>query len=268
MKERFEEVKVEIDSPVLNESMESVAEESTSSSFTRENVSPIVNRLNFIEESSKGKIEVPIDIFESVQDFKPVQAELPVELKCFRQEFLPAVGSPDAFLSIPRPDGLEEKTLGLKVLDEPTQQGEVPIAENGSNRLRSVLEKQKIPKIKDAYNNAHEVDDWILKMSEKRSTSTRRSIKEQRQDLEFCKDCDPIMKPFPSEMVEALDDLKYSKAFHPSLDMTLTMYLEMICVFLDVPKMKNSVDRLHLLFHCFQMKGKETTNSSDAISVL
>lgn len=261
--ERFEEVKVEIDSPVLNQSIDSV-EESTSSSFTREDISPIVNRMKFVEEISNGKIEVPIDIFESVQDFKPVQAELPVELKCFGQEFLPAVGSPDAFLSIPRPDGVEENTLGLKFLDEPTKQSQAAEAGN----VRSVFEKQMIPKIKDAYNNAHEVDDWILKMSEKRSTSTPRSMKEQRQDLEFCKEYDQIMKPFPSEMVEALDDVKYSKAFHPSLDMTLSMYLEMICVFLDVPKMKNSVERLHLLFHCFQMEGKEGPSSSDAISVL
>jgi len=45
--------------------------------------------------------------------------EIEAKLKPFIPDFIPAVGDPDAFLKVDRPDGIEE-LLGLHTLDEPS----------------------------------------------------------------------------------------------------------------------------------------------------
>lgn len=51
--------------------------------------------------------------------YRPQILEMETKLKPFLPEFIPAVGDPDAFLKIDRPDGNAE-LLGLTVIDEPS----------------------------------------------------------------------------------------------------------------------------------------------------
>lgn len=51
--------------------------------------------------------------------YRPQILALEIRLKPFIPDYIPAVGDPDAFLKVDRPDGKEE-TLGLYNLDEPS----------------------------------------------------------------------------------------------------------------------------------------------------
>ena len=51
--------------------------------------------------------------------YRPQILEMETKLKPFLPDFIPAVGDPDAFLKIDRPDGAAEM-LGLTVIDEPS----------------------------------------------------------------------------------------------------------------------------------------------------
>jgi hypothetical protein len=58
------------------------------------------------------------ELFQYIQRYKPHDVELESQLKCFIPDYLPSIGQIDAFLKVPRPDGVSAE-LGLKVLDEP-----------------------------------------------------------------------------------------------------------------------------------------------------
>ena len=55
--------------------------------------------------------------------YRPHILEMETKLKPFLPDFIPAVGDPDAFLKIDRPDeylNLPTEFLGLTVIDEPS----------------------------------------------------------------------------------------------------------------------------------------------------
>ena len=58
------------------------------------------------------------DLFEYIQRYKPQKMELESKLKPFVPDYIPAVGEVDAFLKMPKPDGVKED-LGITQLDEP-----------------------------------------------------------------------------------------------------------------------------------------------------
>ena len=58
------------------------------------------------------------DIFEYINRYKPQKIDLESKIKPFIPDYIPAVGEVDAFLKMPKPDGVKED-LGIVVLDEP-----------------------------------------------------------------------------------------------------------------------------------------------------
>ncbi|EWM27836.1 intraflagellar transport protein 46 [Nannochloropsis gaditana] len=58
------------------------------------------------------------EVLAFVTRYQPHDCELETPLKCFIPDYLPAVGEMDAFLKMPRPDGVPDD-LGRKVIDEP-----------------------------------------------------------------------------------------------------------------------------------------------------
>jgi hypothetical protein len=57
------------------------------------------------------------ELFQYIQRYKPQDVELEAQLKCFIPDYIPSIGQPDAFLKVPRPDGVVTQGLGLEVLD-------------------------------------------------------------------------------------------------------------------------------------------------------
>lgn len=55
------------------------------------------------------------EVFSLIQDFQPVNIDIPLKVKAFIPDYIATIGEVDAFLKIPRPDKKSE-TLGLTVL--------------------------------------------------------------------------------------------------------------------------------------------------------
>ena len=75
-----------------------------------EDLNKEINQLNLDDEAK--------EIFNYLLEYAPKEIEIDIRLKPFIPDFIPAVGEVDAFLKLPRPDGLKE-SLGLERLDEP-----------------------------------------------------------------------------------------------------------------------------------------------------
>lgn len=58
-------------------------------------------------------------LFKFIGLYKPKVMELPMSLKPFIPEFIPAIGGTDEFIKVPRPDGRPDY-LGLKVMSSAT----------------------------------------------------------------------------------------------------------------------------------------------------
>lgn len=55
------------------------------------------------------------EVFSLIQEYQPVNLDIPVKVKAFIPDYIATIGEVDAFLKIPRPDKKAE-TLGLTVL--------------------------------------------------------------------------------------------------------------------------------------------------------
>jgi len=55
------------------------------------------------------------ELFQYISRYRPHDIELETKLKPFIPDYIPAVGEVDAFLKVPRPDGVKE-VFGLQVL--------------------------------------------------------------------------------------------------------------------------------------------------------
>nr|SVE70118.1 EOG090X0FP3 [Eubosmina coregoni] len=117
-----------------------------------------------------NSINVSVEIkqlFQYIQAYHPQQLEVETNLKPFLPDYIPAVGDPDAFLKVDRPDGIEEK-FGLFILDEPSlEQAEKSILDL---QLRSLYKQSSAKKIlaktvQDA-NKTKAIDKWIKDISD------------------------------------------------------------------------------------------------------
>jgi len=188
------------------------------------------------------------ELFQYITRFKPQPIELDAKLKPFIPEFIPAVGEVDAFLKIPRPDGVIE-TLGLMQLDEPTLNPSDP----------SVLEIQytqwhkkksaapiSVRSIENAERNPKEVQQWINNINELHKSRPPQTVQYSKQ----MPDIEQLMQEWPSEMESVLEQVPFPNG---DLKISLEEYVRIICGMLDIPvhKLSNSkslVEALHVVF--------------------
>ena len=57
------------------------------------------------------------ELFEYIGRYKPAKIDLETSFKPFIPEYMPCVGEVDAFIKMPKPDGVKED-FGITVLDE------------------------------------------------------------------------------------------------------------------------------------------------------
>jgi len=192
-------------------------------------------------------------LFESIGDYEPRKYEIKTELKCFIPDFIPAIGDPDPFLKIPRPDG-ESDGLGLLVIDEPgLNQSDVPVLDL---RLRTMMKKKMaisganatIQSIENASKNPQEVDKWIASVEKFHRSKPALELLYKPEMVNV----NDVMKPLCRELIEALDtDLE--GALDPDLDLSLEQYAALLCNLLDIPLKKDEgkttlAHGIHILF--------------------
>ena len=90
-------------------------------------------------------------------------------LKPFIPEYIPAIGEVDAFLKVPRPDGIEE-TIGLTKLDEPTLNPQDPTVlefKYIQAQQKPIAQAMEVHTIQGT-DNESQVNNWITNVMELR----------------------------------------------------------------------------------------------------
>lgn len=195
------------------------------------------------------------EVFGYITAYTPQIIDLDVTLKPFIPDFIPAVGDIDAFIKVPRPDGVKDG-LGLTVLDEPSAKNqsdpavltlklravskEVPLMEQDGER-DSIVGK--------VASNQRDIESWIENIKSLHEQTSRASATSltliQSQRLP---DIETLMQEWPEEFEQALE--RYDLPT-PDTDCSLDEYVQIICALLDIPVHSSKIASLYLLFSLF-----------------
>ncbi|OHS92871.1 intraflagellar transport protein [Tritrichomonas foetus] len=202
-------------------------------------------------------------LFMLISKFQPEPVEITVHWKPFIPELVPAIGSIDAFIKVPRPDG-EMDDLGLVIVDEPS------ISQSNPQILRMELREQY-----GVNSPANEGDGYIgfiedPQKNRKALTSWLESIEEVHRNRppptfiysSKMPELEQLMEPWPEEFEETLNSVPL-----PSADMDLSFedYAKVICSLLEIPVHGNIVESLHHLFSLYaQFEGNQYFQSQRA----
>ncbi|EGD81648.1 intraflagellar transporter IFT43 [Salpingoeca rosetta] len=186
------------------------------------------------------------DLFEHITSFEPEVLELETKLKPFIPEYIPAVGDIDAFLKIPRPDGVDQG-LGLVVLDEPcAAQSDATVLDLHLRTIAKTTSSKptKLNQIKDAEQDTKAIDTWVTSIAEVHRDK-------QPQTVHYTgamPDLESLMQEWPPQMEALLDKVQLPSG---DLNVSLQEMTDIACALLDIPVHKSRIESLHLLFSLF-----------------
>lgn len=177
--------------------------------------------------------------------YTPQKIELNYKLMPFIPDYIPAVGDIDAFIKVPRPDGVDDK-IGLIVLDEPcTNQSDPAVLHlQLRSHLRSAgaVRQTVVKRIEDAEKNVKSIDKWIEDISELHRSKHPPAVHLTKP----MPDIDSLLQQWPPEVEERLNEAEVD---FTELDCDLPRLVDIICNLLDIPVEKNSrLEALHTLF--------------------
>nr|XP_012152012.1 PREDICTED: intraflagellar transport protein 46 homolog isoform X2 [Megachile rotundata] len=185
------------------------------------------------------------ELFQNIMRYTPQKIELNYKLIPFIPDFIPAVGDIDAFLKIPRPDGVEDK-IGLNVLDEPcTNQSDPAVLHlqlRSYMRSAGAARQTVIKRIEDAEKNGKSIDKWIEDMNQLHRSKHPPAVNLMKP----MPDIDSLLQQWPAEVEEKLNEAELD---FTELDCELHELVDIICNLLDIPSDGESrLEALHTLF--------------------
>ena len=198
------------------------------------------------------------EIFRYITKYTPQSLDLEYRLKPFIPDFIPAVGDIDAFLKVPRPDGLSDN-LGLTVLDEPIANQSDPSVLHHRLQAFSKLKKQresivqKIPNLLKDPKGVKDLESWLNQMSDLTTSLPSQTV----HYTKAMPDIDILMREWPEEFEAGLSEIGTDDdLFSADLDCDLETYIDMLCTVLDIPIQEkngkpNRLQSLHVLFNLF-----------------
>jgi len=218
------------------------------------------------------------DLFEHITRYTPtdITSELPITLKPFIPDYVPAIGELDAFLKV-APPKLDEKgkpiptiledsqlpsddkkkkkkkstpnpmaqlnLLGLIVLDEPSAHQSDPTVLDLQLRQTSkqASAPQTIHRIENADSNPKKLAKFIQSIEELNRSKSQPVVHYTKVQPSV----DELMKVWPNEFEQALQSLSVPTA---DLEMSTIEYAKLVCGILDIPIYPNKlVESLHNL---------------------
>ncbi|KYN13554.1 Intraflagellar transport protein 46 like protein [Trachymyrmex cornetzi] len=193
--------------------------------------------------------------------YTPQKIELNYKLIPFIPDYIPAVGDIDAFIKIPRPDGVEDK-IGLTVLDEPcTNQSDPAVLHlqlrNHSRSAGAATRQAVVKRIEDAERNSKSIDKWIDDMNQLHRSKHLPGV----QLNHAMPDIDGLMQQWPPQVEEKLNELQLDLS---ELDCDLPQLVDVVCNLLDIPTQENTrLEALHTLFTLYlEIRNVENRNFS------
>lgn len=185
------------------------------------------------------------ELFQNIMRYTPQKIELNYKLMPFIPDYIPAVGDIDAFIKIPRPDGVKDK-IGLTVLDEPcTEQSDPAVLHlqlRSHSRSAGAARQTVVKRIEDAEKNGKSIDKWIEDISQLHRSKHPPAVQLTKPAL----DIDSLMQQWPPEVEERLNEAQLDFA---QLDCELPILVDVICNLLDIPVHPDArMEALHALF--------------------
>lgn len=154
----------------------------------------------------------------------------------------------DAFIKIPRPDGVADKG-GLTELDEPNPNQSEPAVLHLQLRSKSKSagnsRQQVIKRVDYAEKNPKAIDKWIEDMDQLHRIKHPPAVHLTNQ----FPDIDALIQQWPPEVEEKLNDaqIDFSK-----LDCSLPDLVDIVCSILDIPVFEEArLESLHTLFSVY-----------------
>ncbi|XP_076381565.1 intraflagellar transport 46 [Megalopta genalis] len=198
-------------------------------------------------ENLKASAEVT-ELFQNIMRYTPQRIELNYKLIPFIPDYIPAVGDIDAFIKIPRPDGVEDK-IGLTVLDEPcTNQSDPAVLHlqlRSHMRSAGAARQTVVKRIEDAEKNAKSIDKWIDDINQLHRSKHPPAVHLTKP----MPDIDSLLQQWPVEVEERLNETELD---FTQLDCDLSHLTDIICNLLDIPVEEDSrLEALHTLFTLF-----------------
>lgn len=163
----------------------------------------------------------------------------------FIPDYIPAVGDIDAFIKIPRPDGVEDK-IGLAVLDEPcTEQSDPAVLHlqlRTHCRSAGAPRQAVIKRVEDAEKNAKAIEKWIEDMNQLHRSKHPPAV----QLTKAMPDIDTLMQQWPPDVEDQLNEAPLDFTM---LDCELSRLVDVVCHILDIPSHDGyRLESLHTLF--------------------
>jgi len=178
-------------------------------------------------------------MFELISQYNPQKVEIETKLMPFIPEFIPAVGDIDAFIKIPRPDGIDDG-VGLLVLDEPasiqTDPGALELKlQNLHKGVAPAASIRRVP-----YNDGQSLQKWVQSVREIHAAAPAPSV----QYSGPVPDIEQLMEEWPNALQEQLKGFSLP-------DGPLDLVIDCACGLLDIP-ITNRVHALHQLLTLYQ----------------
>ncbi|XP_063231881.1 intraflagellar transport protein 46 homolog isoform X3 [Bacillus rossius redtenbacheri] len=169
------------------------------------------------------------DLFQDITRYTPQNIELDYKLWPFIPDFIPAVGDIDAFLKVPRPDGLND-LIGLRVLDEPCARQSEPAVLH--LQLRAVAKQSSakpvvVKMVENAEKNPKAIDRWIKDIGDLHRSKPPPTVHYTKP----LPDVDGLLQEWPAEFEQKLREVGLPT---PDLDCDLATYIDIVCGSLGV----------------------------------
>nr|CAH0108507.1 unnamed protein product [Daphnia galeata] len=191
------------------------------------------------------------ELFHFITKYRPHILEMETKLKPFLPDFIPAVGDPDAFLKIYRPDEYFE-FLGLTVIDEPSLSQSDPSVLD--LRLRSIYKqisaKTTIARSVEEENKTKVIDKWIKDINDLHRLKPLPSVTYYKS----LPDIDALLQEWNSDVEETLG---VEHLLSSDIDCDLLCFIDVACGLLDIPIYPgHRVHSLHLLLTLYSEIGR------------
>lgn len=188
-------------------------------------------------------------MFSTIFQFQVQTLALPTPLQPFMPKFEPAIGDPDNFTKVQRPDSGKD-LIGLVVLDEPGPVQSNPSILEMQLRNATTLSKGKAPAhvrtVDPNEKGALGLQSWIQSIEEfhRSKPSPSVSYKGPMPSIET------LMQIWPSSFESSLRQLPLPRI--SDLDIPLREYIPIVCSLLDIPVHEDDLSKsLHVLFTLF-----------------
>nr|SVE90203.1 EOG090X0FP3 [Daphnia sinensis] len=174
-------------------------------------------------------VNVPFQIrelFHFITKYRPQILEMETKLKPFLPDFIPAVGDPDAFLKIDRPDESAE-FLGLTIIDEPSLNQSDPSVLD--LRLRSIYKqssaKKTVARTIEEGNKVKAIEKWIKDINELHRSKPLPTVNYNKP----LPDIDALLQEWNPDVEDILSE---DKILPSNLNCDLSFYIDVACVYL------------------------------------